>query len=71
MTDGTTYIAYGRNGKQVKAHALIGATTAWKKEINSFIGDFGLTPVSKKRLEDVAEQGDLFREFEGNGQFKS
>lgn len=72
LEQGKTYMVEGRNGDQMKSHALIGAVTAWKKEINSFIGDFGLTPVSKKRLEQVAEQGNLFgAEFANNGKARS
>lgn len=69
-----TYQVKGRNGDQVKVHALIGSSTAWKKLINSFSGDFGLTPIGKKKLEDVADQGVLplaekKGRFNNNGKF--
>lgn len=69
-----TYEVKGRNGDQVKVHALIGSATAWKKLINSFSGDFGLTPIGKKKLEDVADQGVLplaapTGRFNNNGKF--
>ncbi|PCI86641.1 MAG: hypothetical protein COB24_08905 [Hyphomicrobiales bacterium] len=70
----TFKIIGGRNGDQVKVHALIGSATAWKKLINSFSGDFGLTPIGKKKLDDVADQGVLplaqpTGRFNNNGNF--